>query len=93
MASAAPDGGTVVWTLTMKQEGGVWIATVGANDGDVPAKEVRVDGVSVHMKTPYNGDYYDIDLKLAGDSLTGKWSGNGDSGVTTGTRIAESAVK
>jgi hypothetical protein len=93
MASITPDGGTVDWTLTMKQEGDTWVATVSGNDGDAPAKEVKVDGASLHMKTPYGGDYYDVDLKLDGDKLTGKWSGNTDSGATTGTRIVDAAAK
>ncbi len=93
MASVTPDGGTVDWTLTMKQDGDTWIATVSANDADAPGKEVKVAGDSLHMKTPYGGDYYDVDVKLDGDKLTGKWSGNGDSGATTGTRVADSTAK
>jgi hypothetical protein len=93
MASITPDGSTVDWTLTMKHEGGVWTAIVGGNDADAPAKEVKVDGASLHMKTPYKGDYYDVDLKLDGDKLTGKWSDDSDSGATTGVRIADSAAK
>jgi hypothetical protein len=93
MASSTPDGSTVAWTLTMKHEGDTWTAIVGGNDADTPAKEVKVDGASLHMKTPYNGDYYDVDLKLDGDKLTGKWSSDNDSGATTGARIADSAAK
>ena len=93
MASTTPDGGTVDWTLTMKHEGEAWIATVGAHDSEAPAKEVKVDGATLHMKTPYGGEFYDVDLKLDGEKLAGKWSGNGDSGATSGTRISERAAK
>jgi hypothetical protein len=93
MASVTPDGSTIGWTLTMKHEGDAWTATVGGLGPEAPAKEVKVDGASLHMKTPYNEEYYDIDLKLDGDKLTGKWSGNGDSGVTSGAKIADSAAK
>ncbi len=93
MASVTPDGSTIDWTLTMKHEGDAWTATVGGMGPEAPAKEVKVDGASLHMKTPYNDDYYDIDLKLDGDKLAGKWSGNGDSGATTGARIADAAAK
>ena len=91
MASITPDGSTIDWTLTLKQEGDAWTATVGGVGPEAAAKEVKVDGASVHMKTPYNDEYYDLDLKLDGDKLTGKWSGNGDSGVTTGARITDAA--
>jgi hypothetical protein len=93
MVSVTPDGGKVDWTLTMKHEGDTWTARIGGNDADAPAKEVKVDGASLHMKTPYNGDFYDVDVKLDGDTLTGKWSGGSDSGATTGVRIADSSAK
>jgi hypothetical protein len=93
MASVTPDGSTIDWTLTMKHDGDTWTATVGGVDADAPAKDIKVDGASLHMKTPYGGEYYDIDLKLDGDKLTGKWSGNSDSGATTGTRVADPAAK
>lgn len=90
MISTTESGDTVNWTLLMKQDGMTWSATVSSQEGEAPAKELKVDGESVHMKTPYNGATYDIDLKLEGDKLTGKWSGNGDSGLTKGTRASES---
>jgi hypothetical protein len=91
MESTTSGGDAVDWTLTLKQEGDNWTATVGGEDGEAPGKEVRVDGTSVHVKTPYHGDYYDVDVKLEGDKLTGKWSGNGDSGPTNGTRVTTPA--
>jgi hypothetical protein len=93
MTSITPDGSKVNWVLTTKQENGAWTATVGGNDATAEAKEVKVNGASLHMKTPYGGDYYDVDVKLYGDKLTGKWSGNSDGGATTGTRITVSAAK
>ncbi len=93
MVSVTPDGDKVDWTLTIKHDGETWSATVSAADGDAPAKDVKVEGASVHMKTPYGGDFYDIDLKLDGDKMTGKWSGASDSGDTSGVRIADSSAK
>lgn len=87
MTSSTASGDVVNWTLTMKQDGNTWTATVSNQDGEAPAKEVKVDGASVHMKTPYGGEYYDVDVKLDGDKLTGKWAGNGDTGPTKGIRL------
>jgi hypothetical protein len=93
MASITPDGSTIDWTLTLKREGDSWTATVSGVGPETVAKDVKVEGASLHMKTPYNEDYYDEDLKLDGDKLTGKWSGNGDSGATTGTRTVDAGAK
>ncbi len=93
MVSTTSSDDVVDWTLTLKQEGDTWTATVSGEDGDAPAKDVKVDGNSLHMKTPYGGEFYDVDVTLEGSKLTGKWSGNGDSGPTTGTRIVDSAAK
>ena len=93
MVSITPNGDNVDWTLNMKQDSGAWTATVSTPDGDAPAKDLKVNLPSVHMKTPYGGDYYDIDLKLDGQTLKGTWSGGGDTGTTTGTRITDSAAK
>lgn len=93
MVSTTSSDDVVNWTLTLKQEGDTWTATVSGEDGDAPAKEVKVDGNSIHMKTPYGGEFYDVDVTLEGNKLTGKWSGNGDSGPTTGTRIVEGAAQ
>ena len=40
----------------------------------------------IRFKAPYQGEDYNIDLTMDGDKLVGTWSGNGDSGKTSGER-------
>ena len=88
MISVTPDGDQIAWTLTIAKEGEKYTATVAGNDGTNPAQDLKIEGTSVHFRTTYEDEEYDIDLKLNGEKLAGTWSGNGNSGTTTGTRAA-----
>lgn len=90
MVSETSDGDSIAWTLTLAQADGHWTATVSTPDsqGAAPATQVSVTGNAVHFQTQYQGSPYDIDLKLAADSLTGTWSGEGGSGKTSGKRAS-----
>lgn len=88
MTSETPDGDSLPWNLTIKQEDGKWAATSATDQGETAAKDVTVTGNKIHFKTPYQDQDYDIDLTLTGDKLEGTWSGGSDSGKTTGTRAS-----
>jgi hypothetical protein len=90
MSSLTPDGDTVAWQLTVKQTEGKWTASLSGDAGDLPVKNLTVTGNQMHFTTPYQGQDYDQDLKLEGEKLIGTWSGNGDSGKTTGERATGS---
>jgi len=91
MVSLTPDGDQVTWTLSIANNDGKYSGTVDGADGQSPAKDLKVDGEKVHLRTTYQDEDYDIDLKLEGDKLTGTWSGNGSSGETRGTKAAVSS--
>lgn len=89
MTSISPDGNPIPWSLNIKETDGKLAATLDTeNQGEVPARDFTVSAEKIHLKAPYEGEDYDIDLKLANGKLTGTWSGNGDSGKTTGERAA-----
>jgi len=92
MVSLTPDGDQVNWTLSITRADGKYSAAVDGSDGVSAAKDVKVDGTNIHLRTSYQDEDYDIDLKLEGDKLTGTWSGNGDSGETKGTRAAAASA-
>jgi hypothetical protein len=90
MSSLTPDGETVGWRLVIKLTDGKWAASLSGDKGELPIKNLTVTGSKMHFTTPYEGQEYDQDLKLDGEKLIGTWSGNGDSGKTTGERATGS---
>lgn len=88
MVSTTEDGSQVLWSLTITYVHGNYGATANTDQGEAPVKDLKVDGSTIHFRVPYQGDEYDIDLKLDGGSLAGTWSGNGGSGETKGHKAA-----
>jgi hypothetical protein len=86
------DGDPVAWILILKESDRRLTATLGTDEGAPAAKDFTyVDGV-LKFKVPYQGEYYDIELKANGEKLDGKWSGKGDSGKTSGVKSPRAAT-
>ena len=85
MVSTAPDH-DVNWTLTVTQTAGKYSATAASDEGEIVVKDIKVDGANIHFQVTYQGEDYSIDLKRAGDALTGTWSGGNGSGETKGQK-------
>jgi hypothetical protein len=90
MVSTTSDAGEVPWTLTIAYGDGKYSASVASEHGENAPKDFEVDGANVSMTVPYQGEDYEIKLKLAENKLSGTWSGNGDSGDTKGTKASGS---
>jgi hypothetical protein len=88
MVSTTPDGADVHWTLSITYKDGSYSAMMGSQEGESAAKDFEVNGSKIHLRAPYQGEEYDVDLKLVNGKLTGTWSGNGDSGETKGEKAA-----
>lgn len=88
MVSTTPDGNDVHWTLSIGYKDGTYSAMMGSEEGESAAKDFKVEGSKIHLRAPYEGEEYDVDLKLVDGKLTGSWSGNGDSGETKGEKAA-----
>ena len=80
------DGDPVAWTLVVKENDGQLTAVVGTDEGAPPVKDFTYANGVLKFKVPYQGEYYDIELKSNGEKLDGKWSGKGDSGKTSGIK-------
>jgi hypothetical protein len=86
MDSTTPDGNDVYWTLSITYKDGSYSAMIGSEKGEAAARDFKVDGSKIHLRAPYQGEEYDVDLKLVDGKLVGTWSGNGDSGETKGEK-------
>ena len=84
--TAETDGDPVAWTLVLKEVDGRLTAVLGTGEGAPAAKDFTYSNGVLKFKVPYEGEYYDIELKANGEKLDGKWSGNGNSGKTSGTK-------
>lgn len=80
-------GDPVQWTLILKDSSGQLAGFLTTDAGEQPIKGLTyADGV-LKFKAPYQGAEYDIELKVTAEKLDGKWSGGGDSGKTSGTKV------
>ena len=80
------NGDPVNWTLVLKDENGKLTGFLTTDASEQPAKDFKYDAGAITFKAPYQGQDYDIQLKLVGDKLDGTWSAGGDSGRTSGTK-------
>jgi len=88
MVSSTPNGSEVNWTLSITYKDGGYSATLGSEEGETAAKNFKVEGSKIHLRVTYEGEEYDIDLKLVDGKLVGTWSGNQDTGQTKGEKAS-----
>jgi len=86
MVSITTDGESLKWVLIIKEVDGKLAGSLASEDGEASTKDFSfADGV-VKFQAPYQGEYYDVELKFADGQLAGTWSNGSDSGKTSGTK-------
>lgn len=91
LVSETPDGDQVKWDLTFKDDNGKLTAVASSENGEIPVKDLKLDGDSITFTVAYQDNDYQITLTVSGTSLTGKWSGNSSDGSIKGTKRAPAA--
>src|SRR5277367_4769079 len=86
MVSVTPDGENLKWVLIVKEVDGKLAGSLASEDGEASTKDFSFAEGTVKFQAPYQGDYYDVELKFADGQLAGRWSNGSDSGKTTGTK-------
>jgi hypothetical protein len=86
--SETPDGDQVKWSLTIKDEGGTLTGVAGGDQGDMPVKDLKVEGDDVSFKVDVDANTYEVKFTVNGSGCEGKWSGAGASGTLKGTKRA-----
>jgi len=88
-----------IWDIVAQTPNGEMPSTlpVKAAEGGVKAEfeldgltrtvtDEKLEGDLLKLKVQYEGGVYDVEAKIAGDTLEGTWQGNGYSGTLTGKR-------
>ncbi|MBV8809984.1 MAG: hypothetical protein JO033_15035 [Acidobacteriaceae bacterium] len=90
MVSTTPDGSEFPWTLVISYQDGKYNGTIQSEQGDVAAKDFKVDGTTVTLTGVYQDNDYQVRLKLMDGKLKGSWSGGGDTGDIRGEKAGAS---
>ncbi len=86
MVSITPDGESLKWVLIIKEVDGKLTGALATEDGEASTKDFSFADGMVKFQAPYQGEYYEVELKFADGQLNGTWSNGSDSGKTTGTK-------
>ncbi len=86
MVSITPDGESLKWTLIVREVDGKLTGALASEDGEASTKDFSFANGVVKFEAPYQGEYYEIELKFADGQLNGTWSNGSDSGKTSGTK-------
>jgi hypothetical protein len=85
LVAKTPDG-DMPSVLTVKAaEGGVK-AGIELNGAARTVTDEKLEGAVLKLKVEYEGTIYDVEAKIAGDTLEGTWMGGGNSGALSGKR-------
>lgn len=80
------DGDSVPWVLVLREAHGKVSGALTTDGSEIDAKDFTYKEGVIRFQAPYQGEYYDIELKLLTGKLEGTWSGGGQTGRTTGTK-------
>jgi hypothetical protein len=86
--TAETDGEPVNFVLVLKEDDGKLTALLAGEGGEQPVKDFTYEDGVLKFSAPYDGEYYDIELKVKEGKLDGSWSGGGTTGRTSGVKAA-----
>jgi hypothetical protein len=80
------EGNDSQWVLELKTQDGKLTGTLTGDQGELPLIDPKADDTSITFKVVLNDVTYNVDLKVDGDKLEGKFTGGEASGTIKGTR-------
>jgi hypothetical protein len=86
LVATTPDGDKVPFALIIKEQDGKLTGTLKFDTNEGDAKDFTVAEGVIKFQAPYEGDFYEIELKLVEGKLTGKWHGGDSEGDISGTK-------
>ncbi|HUL77934.1 MAG TPA: hypothetical protein VL691_11775 [Vicinamibacteria bacterium] len=85
-AMATTPNGDMPSVIVIKQVDGALKAELEIDGAKRTVTDEKLEGNVLRMKVQYEGGVYDIELKVAGDTLDGTWQGGGYSGTLKAKR-------
>jgi hypothetical protein len=85
-AVATTPNGDMPSVITVKQVEGALKAEIEIDGFARTVTDEKLEGDLFRMKVQYEGGVYDVEAKIAGDTLEGTWQGGGYSGTLKAKR-------
>ena len=85
-AVATTPNGEMPSVITVKQVEGTLKAEIEIDGFARTVTDEKLEGDILRMKVQYEGGVYDVEAKIAGDTLEGTWQGGGYSGTLKAKR-------
>ena len=83
---ASTPNGEMSAVLVVKQVDGALKAQIEIESVERTVTDEKLEGDVFRMKLQYEGGVYDVEAKIAGDTMEGTWQGGGYSGTLTAKR-------
>jgi hypothetical protein len=83
--SSTPNGDMAA-VITVKQVDGALKAEIELEGEKRVVTDEKLEGDVLRLKVQYEGSIYDVEVKVAGDTLDGTWQGGGYSGTLKAKR-------
>ena len=83
---ASTPNGEMSSVLVVKQVDGALKAQIEIESVERTVTDEKLEGDVFRMKLQYEGGVYDVEAKVAGDTMEGTWQGGGYSGTLTAKR-------
>jgi hypothetical protein len=85
-AAISSPNGELSAVIVVKETGGALEAEVEVDGVQRAVTDEKLEGDVFRMKVQYEGGVYDVEAKIAGDTMEGTWQGGGYSGTLKAKR-------
>jgi hypothetical protein len=85
-AAISSPNGELSAVIVVKETGGALEAEVEVDGVQRAVTDEKLEGDVFRMKVQYEGGVYDVEAKIAGDTMEGTWQGGGYSGTLKANR-------
>lgn len=86
VTATTPQGEPMKWTVTIREADGRLDGVASRGESSVPLLELKAEGATYTCKIKISEGDFEARFTVEGDTLTGRWSGEGETGALQGRR-------